>query len=740
MKFNFKIATILLLVLAFMNACKNKDIETDSFKMREDAFPSANSVTFRGSYSFSGNVDGITVNIGERDDLLDARSYKMQIEGTDFSATVDSLKSSTTYYYNYTIDFGAGNTCIFPAEEVKWFITARVPTVKARHVWVTNNDSTSIRVDCVVTDKNGSEVTERGICWNNFGNPNMGDNTLHDTIGGLGPFSIKMDHLAPGKTYYFRAYAKNAAGTGLSNESPTLSITTPTSTEEFLNIEVNWYPENGGFAYGGGTFHYGDTAKLEAEASDGYRFESWDDGNTENPRMVIVTGNATFTAIFSEVEAVTHSVNVNIVPEDAGEVETGNGIYQEGTQVELFVTPNEGYTFDHWQDGNTENPRTIRVDDDMEFTAIFKKKTYTVTVHANDGGTVHIDDMTGTTATFEHGDICWVHAIPNQGYVFKNWMENEAEVSTDADYNFTVTSNRNLVAHFTTSINTISVMFTVTLQDGNSPVGTTICFLNLNTQEPLYFSLNDETGVFRQNVPAENYQITVAKTGYVSIIKEYDLSNVIDEISLGEFPLEPNYEYVDLGLPSGTLWATRNVGAETPEGYGDYFAWGETQPKSNYVVSNYQHFHGRLDNITKYCNNPSCGYNGFTDNLTILQSMDDAATTHIDWGNAWRIPTKEEWEELYQYTTPSWTNLNGVYGYQFTARNNDNYIFLPAAGYQYSNNPSNIGTLGYYWSSSLYLEDPNRSWHFSFISGICDVYNNLYRYNGMSVRPVRSAQ
>ena len=738
MRSNYIITVVLLLVLAFMNACKNKDIETDSFKMREDAFPSANSVTFRGSYSFSGNVDGITVNIGERDDLLDARSYKMQIEGTDFSATVDSLKSSTKYFYNYTIDFGAGNTCIFPAEEVKWFYTARVPKVRIVNVLVTDNDSTSIRVDCVVGDQNGSEVTERGICWNTFGNPNIGDNTLQDTIGGLGPYSIKMEHLASGKTYYILAYAKNAAGTGYS-PLPPQSFDTPTSTEEHFNIEVNWYPENGGSVTGGGTFHYGDTAKLEVEANDGYQFESWDDGNTENPRMVIVTGDATYTAIFIETSAVYYVVTTHADPEEGGRVE-GGGTYVEGEEIRLSANANDGYEFIRWDDGNENNPRTIRVDDDMEFTAIFKKKTYTVTVHANDGGTVHIDDMTGTTATFEHGDICWVHAIPNPGYVFKNWMENEAEVSTDADYNFTVTSNRNLVAHFTTSINTISVMFTVTLQDGNSPVGTTICFLNLNTQEPLYFSLNDETGVFRQNVPAENYQITVAKTGYVSIIKEYDLSNVIDEISLGEFPLEPNYEYVDLGLPSGTLWATRNVGAETPEGYGDYFAWGETQPKSNYVVSNYQHFHGRLDNITKYCNNPSCGYNGFTDNLTILPSMEDGATTHLGWGNALRITTNEEWEELYQYTTPSWTNLNGVYGYQFTARNNDNYIFLPAAGYQYSNNPSNIGTLGYYWSSSLYLEDPNRSWHFSFISGICDVYNNLYRYNGMSVRPVRSAQ
>jgi hypothetical protein len=600
----------------------------------------------------------------------------------------------------------------------------------------TDNDSTSIRVDCVVDDENGSRVTERGICWNTYGNPNIGDSILQDTIGGWGPYSIKMEHLIPGKTYHFLAYAKNAAGTGFS-PSPPWSFETPTSTEELLNIEVRWYPDNGGIAYGGGSFQYGDTTVLKAIPNDGYKFAGWDDGNTNNPREVIVTVNATYKAIFSEISADSYNVTTHADPEDGGNVD-GGGTYVEGEQIQLSASANPGYTFKHWNDGSIENPRNIMVNANMEFTAFFKK-THTVTVHANDGGTAHIGDMTSTTATFEHGETCTVHATANEGYVFENWTEGGIEVSTDVDYDFEVTEGRNLVAHFTPT-NTITVMFRVTLQDGNSPIGTSIRFLNLNTQEQLNFSLNDETGYFRQNVPAENYQITVAKTGYESIIKEYDLSNVINEISLGEFNMVPNYEYVDLGLPSGTLWATCNVGAETPEGYGDYFAWGETQPKSTYIVSNYQHFHGRLNSITKYCNNPSYGYNGYTDTLTILQRTDDAATTQLDGGNAWRIPTKEEWEELYQYTTPTWTNQNGVYGYLFTARNNDNYIFLPAAGYQFSSSPSNIGTLGYYWSSSLYLEDPNRSWHFSFLSEICAVYNNFYRYYGMSLRPVRSAQ
>lgn len=77
--------------------------------------------------------------------------------------------------------------------------------------------------------------------------------------------------------------------------------------------------------------------------------------------------------------------------------------------------------------------------------------------------------------------------------------------------------------------------------------------------------------------------------------------------------------YVDLGLPSGTLWATCNVGADTPEGYGDYFAWGETQPKTTYNWSTYRYCNGDYVKLTKYCGNSSYGYNGFTDDLTVLQ-------------------------------------------------------------------------------------------------------------------------
>ena len=195
------------------------------------------------------------------------------------------------------------------------------------------------------------------------------------------------------------------------------------------------------------------------------------------------------------------------------------------------------------------------------------------------------------------------------------------------------------------------------------------------------------------------------------------------------------HEYVDLGLPSGLLWATCNVGADSPEDYGDYFAWGETQPKSTYNWSTYQYCNDYYNTLTKYCNNSGYGYNGFTDNLTTLLPEDDAATAN--WGDGWRMPTNEEWQELYNNTTVTWTQQNGVNGRLFTAANG-NSLFLPAAGYRGGVSLNGAGTLDYCWSSSLYTDSPNYAWYFYFSSDLYDMHYYGGRCVGQSVRPVRS--
>ena len=194
------------------------------------------------------------------------------------------------------------------------------------------------------------------------------------------------------------------------------------------------------------------------------------------------------------------------------------------------------------------------------------------------------------------------------------------------------------------------------------------------------------------------------------------------------------HDYIDLGLPSGTMWAACNVGAENPEDYGDYFAWGETQSKTTYNWSTYVYCNGDYNQLTKYCTQSDFGFNGFTDNLKTLQSSDDAATAN--WGEGWRTPTYNEWVELLSKCTPTKTTRNGVNGCLFIARNG-NSIFLPAAGSYGDEELDHVGDNGSYWSSSINKAYPDgvKGFKFTLSWNDYDIYD-LSREFGLSVRPV----
>ena len=196
------------------------------------------------------------------------------------------------------------------------------------------------------------------------------------------------------------------------------------------------------------------------------------------------------------------------------------------------------------------------------------------------------------------------------------------------------------------------------------------------------------------------------------------------------------YGYVDLGLPSGTRWATCNVGASSPTAYGDYFAWGETTPKDYYDWSTYRYCNGSSSTLTKYCNDAYYGNNGFTDNLTTLEPSDDVATAN--WGAGWRMPTYDELNELKNNCTVTWTTQNGVNGRLFTGPNG-NSIFLPASGMRNDSELYSAGSYGYYWSSSLGTDYTDYAWRLYFDSGDYGVISN-YRSYGFTVRPVCVSQ
>ena len=221
---------------------------------------------------------------------------------------------------------------------------------------------------------------------------------------------------------------------------------------------------------------------------------------------------------------------------------------------------------------------------------------------------------------------------------------------------------------------------------------------------------------------------------------------------VAEVSAAPQHEYVNFGTPD-LNWSTCNLGATngtTPESwYGDYFAWGETETKTDYKLETYKY--GSGDNLTKYNTDPEYGT---VDDKTVLEPEDDAA--HANWGDGWRMPTAAEWQELYDNNTFRWlgagatddaTGFTAVAAGYLVVKGgkNDNaidngvYMFLPAAGFRYVDYLYFAGSDGYYWSSSLNTDSPNYALICQFGSGDCDV-TDISRCCGLPVRAVRSAR
>ena len=296
----------------------------------------------------------------------------------------------------------------------------------------------------------------------------------------------------------------------------------------------------------------------------------------------------------------------------------------------------------------------------------------------------------------------------------------------------------------------------LTLNAGNAVIpttgtydltATTPAFVSKTKASSLSMQLNSFTGVSGENatfymmVPpmdlsSETLTVTLStgstscsysiESKNISAAKLYNLTGTpvsstvtgtVDEW-LPSQNLRNGHEYVDLGLPSGTLWATCNIGAEKPEDYGDYYAWGETETKTNYARETYSL--------------------RITDDFDLLAVYDVAQQK---WGvrgdlRSWRMPTTVDFLELRNCCTWQWCEKNSVYGYKVTGAN-DNWIFLPAAGYREDIDLINDSESGYYWTCVPY---PGYLDYASCISfdGF-SIYMDLcgcYRYEGLSVRPV----
>ena len=247
------------------------------------------------------------------------------------------------------------------------------------------------------------------------------------------------------------------------------------------------------------------------------------------------------------------------------------------------------------------------------------------------------------------------------------------------------------------------------------------------------------------NAFVPRYTRLYVPAGMVAMYKlRTNWSNYAEQIfPIGDYPItDPTLsvpEAVDLGL--SVKWASFNLGAIKPEEYGSYYAWGETKPNWTYRWYTYKWcMNGSSSQLTKYCYQSYHGYNGFTDNKTVLDPEDDAATINL--GDGWRMPTKAERDELTNTKNCAWefTTLNGVNGYKITSKKTgytDRWIFLPFAGMYEGDNLSGVGDHGCYWVSST-KEEIYGGYLMCFSGFLSSSGFGAYRCYGFSVRPVFS--
>ena len=218
-------------------------------------------------------------------------------------------------------------------------------------------------------------------------------------------------------------------------------------------------PEGAGTVQGSGVYDYGTTTYLTAQSNTGYVFSQWSDEVTDNPREILVEGDATYTAVFTPLQ---YQISTTASPEHGGTVE-GGGVYDYGTIATLTATPNEYFMFLCWSDGNVANPRNITVTQDASYTALFYQNgtpDYTVTVTTD---TPYLGTVTGS-GIYPEGAVIEIKAIPNANAIFAKWDDG----NTDNPRNVTVTQDLTFTALFE-----LIPSFTIRVEANDSTMGST---------------------------------------------------------------------------------------------------------------------------------------------------------------------------------------------------------------------------------------------------------------------------
>ena len=728
----------------------------------------------------------------------------------NFTSSITGLSPNTTYYVRAYATNSAGTAYgvqrTFTTEQN---ITA--PTVTTNTV--TNVTQTTATCGGNVTNSGGANVTARGVCWSTSQNPTVSNS--HTTDGtGAGSFTSNITGLSPNTTYYVRAYATNSAGTayGVQRSFTTgQSATLPTvTTSQVTNIQQTSATGGGNVTANGGanvtdrgicwsTSHTPTTNGTHASGGAG--------NGTFSVNMTGLTANTTYyvrayatnsagTAYGSEVsfttsQIPTYSINVSASPSNAGTV-SGGGSYQQGQSCTVTATAATGYTFLRWaENGNqvsTNASYTFTVSGNRTLVAQFQAQGYTISVSANpaNGGTV------SGGGSYNYGQSCTVTATAATGYTFLRWAENGNQVSTNANYTFTVSGNRTLVAQFQAQGYTISVSASPanggTVSGGGTYNYGQSCTVTATASSGYTFTNWTENGNQVSNNPSYTFTVNSSRTlvahfaaqpqaptgainGLFSVSATqqvyFSQGNLQYKASTNTWRFATNqWDYVGDGNASIS---------QTYNGWIDLFGWGTSGWNNGNIY--YHPWDSNNSNGSLY------GPPGLYDLIGSFANADWGVYNPISNGgnttNQWRTLTNSEWAYL-TYTrnttsgilyakaqvngvcgvillpddwSPSIFNLNNVNIYnsnfssntitatQWTTLENAGAVFLPAASRRDGTSVQWVGfAMGYYWTTSSAWNNNGQAYIMYMSMGDFGYSAGDNRCAGLSVRLVHDAQ
>ena len=617
-----------------------------------------------------------------------------------YSKSIAGLAPSTTYYFKAFASNSAGTVY----GEVKQFATkaAVPPTVQTNAA--TAITATSATFGGNVTAAGNDPVTVRGFVWGTSSS-NLSNNV--ECGSGTGSFTKEITGLTHSTTYYYKAYATNATGTsyGQIKSFATTTLTAPAvQTNAATSISMTGATLNGNVTADGGAtvtargFVYGTSASNLSQ--------NVQSGTGTGSFTKALTGLSHSTTYYYKAYA-TNAIGTNYgevkqfttSSPSMPTVQTNNAssITSSGATLNGNVTADGGATvtvrgFVYGTSASDLSQNVQSGSGTGSFTKALTGLSHSTTYYYKAYATNAIGTNYGEVKQFTTSSPSMPTVLTNAASsISMRGATLNGNVTDDGDATVTV---RGFM--YGTSASNLSQ----TVESGNGTGSYTANLTNLSDNTTYYYK------AYATNSVGTSY-------GEVLSFTTYGISDPTGYTN--------GHGYVDLGLPSGTMWAYCNIGATNPEDYGNYYAWGETSTKTTYNSSTYT----------------------YTGNPTTLPSSADAATAN--WGSAWRMPTKEEFEELKNNCTITYTYV--VIGVGYLARGNfftgpnGNSIFLPAAGCRFDSDLSYDNNWGRYWSSSLRTDYqyPNIAWFLDFTTINCNLYS-INRNSGLTVRPVCVSQ